>query len=215
MDCKEQMHELYTSIIFDLDHATQRRLPLYREYENQKYWSWRTSLLQEDNDFSRFVRKREPWNSDYNIQVLQNYFWRKSFTCPGDLPGEKNASYVRVTGAGTVWTELQNGTIHYNRELENMILFIETSEPQRPWTAPGDDITPEEVIRFFNANPGLVKNDQRKLFSSQHWPKHFMTLGGKSCSFDTIKNDDELKKRLIIPTELFTTLKNDENAIQY
>ena len=84
-----------------------------------------------------------------------------------------------------------------------MIIFIEIPNPTNHWAEPGDEISPEEVIRLFESDPGLRKNSKISHYSLEdHYPKHFSTwgrLGGQK--FDEIEDVEELKRRLVIPEE--------------
>ena len=137
------------------------------------------------------------------------------FICSCCSSKDKRATYVAVTGPGTAWTEISKGNVKYPMETcRDMILFIETSEPKNHWAEPGDDVSPEEVIRLFQADPGLVKNSKpwfkikRQRFSTPvffchegHWPKFFATVDGGYELFSEIKSVEELRKRLYVPEE--------------
>ena len=172
----------------------------------------------------------EPWNSEYNLPLVEKLpindqnipaqyrleFSRRlpsHFFCRADYghsvhsypdPTVMLSPYVAVTGLGTVWTAMREGILTKdtpNRaEFRDMILFIETSEPKNHWAEPGDDVSPDEVIRLFEADPGLVKNSGRpfpKRYS--HWPKHFVRFDGSVGSFSEFEDVEALRRALVHP----------------
>ena len=201
------------------------KYPQYQSEDGTQLWSWR--FVREDptcqypDPNNRFHRD-EPWNSERNLQAIEQSHVDSMFICPCCRSKDKRATYVAVTGPGTAWTEISNGNVKYPRETcRDMILFIETTEPKNHWAEPGDDVSPEEVIRLFQADPGLVKNS-KQLFIFQgpyhssryikdsphayfckegHWPKFFATVGGSCDLFSEIKSVEELRKRLYVPEE--------------
>ena len=178
------------------------KYPQYQSEDGTPLWSWRVAL-----DRYRFSEEGfhidEPWNSEHNLKGTERSDNDRPFVCPFHIHKDKLASYVAVTGPGTVWTETNNGNVKYPRETcRDMILFIETTEPKNHWAEPGDDVSPEEVIRLFQADPGLVKNS-KQFFpgSGGHWPKRFATVEGWHELFSEIKSVEELRKRLYVPEE--------------
>lgn len=202
--CKQYMHNLALFIHADRDAQKQEISPFFGNWdETEDYWSWRIVALRSHDiggDIFERLNFYEPWNSERNLPLLENVRRLEYFTCPCEMEGgEKQATYVAVTGPGSVWTELHNGTIEYNYEVGNMILVIETTEPKNHWAEPGDNISPESVIRLFESDPGLVKNSSKKSVSSySHWPKHFVRLNGTTGRFDEFPDVDALKQALII-----------------
>ena len=177
----------------------------------EEYWSWRATYLfwGEYPPNKDSFRLSEPWDSEYNLPLFQKkvagsqkkMWYARYMFCPGDEQREKS-SYVAVTGPGTVWTEMQNGNLSENVwDYAEKILIIETSEPKNFWAEPGDDVSPEEVIRLFEADPGLVKNSKQKWWDRSHWPKHYVNAIGDVKSFDTIKDVEELRKLLTVSPE--------------
>ena len=171
--------------------------------ETEEYWSWRIVVLRSldiGGDVFERLYLDKSWNSEHNFPLTETIHKKEYFTCTCEREGrEMRATYVAVTGPGTVWTGLRNGTIKYNYEIGNMILVIETSEPKNHWAEPGDDVSPEEVIRLFEADPGLVKNSSKKSLSPySHWPKHFVRLNGTVGRFDAFPDVDSLRKALIV-----------------
>ena len=180
------------------------KLPFYGDKTSgEEYWSWRAIwILYNDPDGKTRFRFSEPWNSQYNLSLFNETQEEAShFFCPCDLQKEKS-SYVAVKGPGTLWTEMQDGNLPGDFwDYGDMILIIETTEPKNFWAEPGDDITPEEVIRLFEADPGLVKNSQQKWWNLSHWPKNFVRADGLAENFGTIKEVEELRKLLIVSPE--------------
>jgi len=193
-------------------------------------WSWRiyyfkrSPLTSVEMGLFEEFNLNEPWNSEHNLPLVEKI--QKNhlepfhhFFCPGDHGVRRDglavarSPYVAVTGPGTVWTELRNGTIKDIPwwGISDMILIIETSEPTNHWAEPGDDVSPEEVIRLFEADPGLVKNSSRESASRYaHWPKHFVTLGGRVGHFGEFPDVDALRKALII-----TPPPNERSRIEH
>jgi len=184
---------------------SQIKLPFYGNDETrEEYWSWRASYI---THFAPYVHTNrfcfsEPWNSEYNFPLFKKTDIARVFSCPCEQQTEK-ASYVAVTGSGTFWTEMQYGNLPGQfSDYKEMIFIIETSEPKNFWAQPGDDITPDEVIRLFKSDPGLVKNSkQHSKKDYTHWPKHYVTVIGEVKKFDSIKNTNELWSLLIISPE--------------
>ena len=178
------------------------KLPFFGDRSTgEEYWSWRAVWIARDDHYGdpRFILS-EPWNSEHNLSLFKKTDVARNFSCPGDQRTDK-ASYVAVTGPGTVWTEMQNGNLPGEfYDYEEMILIIETSEPKNFWAQPGDDVTPEEVIRLFEADPGLVKNSNQKT-SYSHWPKNYVNAIGEAKNFDFIKSVKELQDRLTVSSE--------------
>ena len=199
MECKGRMAWLITNIQNDMDDRKSESPPFIGNWdETKEFWSWRTIALQNEKIAQRFFL-REPWNSKRNSPLVEQTRVTQYFTCPGDRDVETRASYVAVSGPGTVWTELRNGKIKKFGELSDKILFIETPEPKNHWAKPGDDVSPEEVIRLYKADPGLVKNSRKTAPSRySHWPKHYVTLIGYIGSFDEFPDADALRKALVI-----------------
>ena len=192
--------------------------PQYQSEDGTPLWSWRVVLYESQftvKSPDQGFHKDEPWNSDHNFQVVVQSNNDRSFVCPCRIHKDKRATYVAVTGPGTAWTEISNGNVKHPKETcRDMILFIETNEPKNHWAEPGDDVSPDEVIRLFQADPGLVKNskswsivrgkhDSEPVFfcTEGHWPKFFATVGGGYGLFSEIKSVEELRKRLIVPDE--------------
>jgi len=192
------------------------KYPQYQSDNGEHLWSWR--FVVKDPTWQcpdQKFHKDEPWNSEYNLQSIELSNMDELFICPCRRSKDKRATYVAVTGPGTAWTEISKGNVkNPKKTCRNMILFIETSEPKNHWAEPGDDISPEEVIRLFQADPGLVKNSKPwfkikgKYFSTPvyfchegHWPKFFATVGGGYKLFSEIKSVEELRKRLYVPEE--------------
>jgi len=173
-----------------------------------EYWSWRAVIIAQNEKIQ--FRFSEPWNSEYNLPLFEGQIPNdpdelqspRCMFCSGDEQREKS-SYVAVKGPGTVWTEMQNGNLPGNLwDYPEMILIIETSEPKNFWAEPGDDITPEEVIRLFETDPGLVKNSKQSFRNwTSHWPKNYVTAGNEPKNFDTIKSVEELRKLLTVSQE--------------
>jgi len=180
--------------------------PQYQSEDGTELWSWRIAL-EESRFTSEFPEQRfhrdEPWNSEHNLQAIEQSGMDRAFVCPCRISKDKRATYVAVTGPGTAWTEISKGNVKYSTATcRDMILFIETTEPKNHWAEPGDDVSPEEVIRLFQADPGLVKNS-KQWFPGHggHWPKRFATVEGSHELFSEIKSVEELRKRLYVPEE--------------
>ena len=204
MNCIAHLHGLCRAIQdYQFRNETQNSIPFIGDKTTgEEYWSWRVSLTGFFfHDQKTEYRLTEPWNSEYNLPLVKEHPYLHYFFCPGDRQQEKS-SYVAVKGPGTVWTEMENGNLpdgFYG--FGDMILIIETTEPKNHWAQPGDDVTPEEVIRLFEADPGLVKNSKQKWWNFSHWPKNYVTAIGETGSFNEIKDVEELRKRLIVSPE--------------
>jgi len=193
----------------------------------QEYWSWRLFWIKyHESELFQQLYINEPWNSERNLRLIEKIQTRypalfRHFYCPSDQgyrDGHLDVSrcpYVAVTGPGTVWTAMREGIllprntnfqdIQFRWEFSDMILFIETSEPKNHWAEPGDDVSPEEVMRLFEADPGLVKNTGRPFPSRySHWPKHYVTFFGEVKRFDEFEDADALRKALVNPRLLST-----------
>ncbi len=165
-------------------------------------WSWRSVMLEPNITPEIKIKREEPWNSAYNMEHLEEYQNDHHFTCPCDYPHEKKASYVAVTGPGTIWTETNVGRLKNPHEnCPNHIIIIETSEPKNHWAEPGDDVSPDDVVRLFLADPGLKRNSRQSIFTRGHWPKHFVRADGSVGDFGQIKDVDELRKLLVVPED--------------
>ena len=158
------------------------------------------------------IRFDEQWNSEYNIEQLSKYH-NNYFTCPSVRPKEQRSTYVAVSGPGTVWTEVNEGRLKEPYiNCPEMIIIIETTEPKNYWAEPGDDASPEDVIRLFEADPGLKTNSKQSIFSKGHWPKHFIRADGSCGNFGEIKDVDELRRLLIVPDELLIK-EQDQSSV--
>ena len=215
-NCVSQLYSLCISVQdyqYSKDrHRSLTKLPFYGDKETgDEFWSWRSSYLMHFEPYHSKNRFRfdEPWNSEYNFPLFKKTDVARHFTCPCEYPKDKRASYVAVKGPGTFWTEMQNGNLPGEfYDYKDTIIIIETSEPKNYWAEPGDDVSPEDVVRLYNTDPGLVKNSQNSSESGySHWPKHFVTAIGDVKGFDTIKNVEELKKRLVISQEMIEHVK--------
>lgn len=175
----------------------------YSSKKEEELWSWRSILIERGSSKIDFA---SPWNSEYNLAQLSNYNLNKYFTCPFMGPSEERASYVAVTGPGTVWTEASNGKLkHPEKYYPDMILAFETSEPKNKWMEPGDDATPSDVIRLFLSDPGLVKCTKQSFFKKGHCPKYYIRVDGSTGKFDQINSLQELKNLLIVPKIILET----------
>ena len=216
VNCRQQIYANALSVQ-DYQYSEDRfrshtKQPFYGNKETgEEYWSWRVSFLSHFEPYhsKNQFRFDEPWNSEYNFPLLKETDVARHFTCPCEYPKDKRASYVAVKGPGTFWTEMQNGNLPGEfYDYKDTIIIIETSEPKNFWAEPGDDVSPEDVVRLYNTDPGLVKNSQNSSESGySHWPKHFVTAIGDVKGFDTIKNVEELKKRLVISQEMIEHVK--------
>ena len=174
-------------------------------------WSWRVRnyLSLSAGETSPYIMN-EDWNSDSNLALIQSSSrsLRSTLTCPCSDSCDDKSTYVALVGEGTLWNEINNGHLEsMEPHHKQMIIIIETTEPTRHWAEPGDDVTPEEVIRLFEADPGLVKNSKAWPWTKGHWPKHYVTADHVVHSFDGIKSVEELKKLLILPDDVLK--KND------
>lgn len=196
--------------IFQLGHAVNNYVYYYEKYPsylekntNFSLWSWRAVMLSPWIATNIHANLNEPWNSECNLEQLSRYSSNRYFTCALNYPKEKRASYVAITGPGTVWTEVNNGRLKNPYELcPEKIIIIETTEPKNFWAEPGDDVLPDEVVRLFEADPGLVKNSRKTFFTRGHWPKHFVRADGSVGTFDQIKDVEKLRSLLIVPDDL-------------
>ena len=218
LQCHSQMLGLYFCIQNNM--YEEGKPPLYDSCDGtEEYWSWRTRYFKRSSftsvDMGLFEQFNfdEPWNSEHNLPLVEkiqtNRLESYHFYCPSDR-GSCNdsldvsrSSYVAVIGSGTIWSALREGVLSKDApcfyEFGDMILFIETSEPKNHWAEPGDDVSPEEVIRLFEADPGLVKNSGKPFPSRySHWPKHFVRLNGTVGRFDEFPDVDTLRKALVI-----------------
>lgn len=173
--------------------------------KNGSLWSWRGIVVlefyREDFDFAK------PWNFPENLKLAESLNVEEMFST--SYGQNKNlANFVAVKGPGTLWTETLNGRVKDPRKHSEMIIVIETIEPKNFWSKPGDDVSPDDVIRMFEADPGLAKNSKASIFS--RWiPKFFACFNNECYSFDKIKDVEELKRLLIIPEEELLPLPND------
>lgn len=206
IDCINQLHGICLAVqdYHYRDKINHEKLPFYGDKTTgEEYWSWRAVWILSGYPYQKAPKFRltEPWNSEYNLPLFKEKPYPNYFFCPGDEQREK-ASYVAVTGPGTVWTELQNDNLlKYTWDYSEMIFIIETPFPKNFWAEPGDDVTPEDVIRLFEADPGLVKNSKQKWWDFSHWPKNYVSFDGVAKNFDEIKDVEELRKMLILPPE--------------
>jgi len=208
MDCRSNIKGIFLTVAnyqykeeYRINHE---KIPfLGDKTTGEEYWSWRAEFIirHDYNDKLKF-RLTERWNSEYNLPLFKNIRDEtRNLFCSSDKQSEK-ASYVAVKGSGTVWTEMQNGNLSENIwDYAENILIIETSEPKNFWAEPGDDVSPEEVIRLFEADPGLVKNSKQKWYDRSHWPKHYVNAIGEVKSFGEIKDVEELRKLLTVSPE--------------
>ncbi len=204
MVCQSRLYKCAVAIHeFQNLYSGDKFFPFFGTWDvTQEYWSWRAAVA---NVFYRENRLKldEPWNSAYNYPLMQgNKEQERFFTCPCDYPHEKRVSYVAVTGPGTVWTEANAGRLKNPHEnYPHHIIIIETSEPKNHWAEPGDDVSPEEVIRLFQADPGLKRNSRQSIFTKGHWPKRFVRADGSVGDFGQLKDVDELRKLLVVPEQ--------------
>ena len=189
------------------------KLPFFGDKTTgEEYWSWRVTFVAWDFYNKPIFRLDEPWDSEYNLSLLKKKTASHYFFCHADSQKEKSC-YVAVKGPGTVWTEMENGNLPGSfGNYGEMILIIETPFPTNHWAQPGDDITPEEVIRLFEADPGLVKNSKQGWWDVSHWPKNFVRADGSTGSFNEIKDVEELRKRLIISPEKIEEVRKKVEA---
>lgn len=185
---------------FYLDHhyRINNTYPRFYNDEGKNIWSWRAVFLLH-GDFSRFssdIRFNEPWNSPHNLPIVKSLDEKveQSFACPFLYPKDNRAAFVAVTGEGTAWNEISNGNLT-PEECKEMIVLIETQTPKNHWAEPGDDMTPEEVIKMYTDYKAARKNF---LPPSRHPAKRFLTVGCKSETFDDINDVEDLKKRLVV-----------------
>lgn len=201
--CYDAKESECRSYLYQLGHFLDNYYLLNNTYPNhvdkngRPTWSWRTVLL--IGDFSRFAEGidfNEPWDSPHNLPILKKLDEKVegSFACRFLYPNDKRAAFVAVTGEGTSWSEISKGNLT-PEDCKEMIVFIETPTPRNHWAQPGDDASPEEVIRMYAAYQATEKT---LLPPSRHPAKRFVTVGCKSGTFDDIKNVEELKKRLVI-----------------
>ena len=217
MACRSNLKGLWLSI-----HEYRNRDEAKINYENlpffgdkstgEEYWNWRIMFILRNTRNLAF-RLDELWDSEYNLPLVKEIQYPSHyFFCHADQQKEKSC-YVAVTGLGTYWTEMQNGNLFGSYDdYSDMIFIIETIEPKNHWAEPGDDITPEEVIRLFEADPGLVKNSKQKWWDISHWPKNYVTAIGEVKSFDTIKDVEELRKLLIVSPEQIEAVRKKVEA---
>lgn len=202
--CKGGFYFIASSVENSLE--LNHQFPFFSNDNNEITWSWRAWVLLLGGSS---IKTNEFWNSEYNTTYIKQHSLDGSyFTCPSC--SKKHASYVAVTGPGTLWTETNRGRVKDPYKYGDMILIIETTEPKNYWAEPGDDASPEDVIRMFQADPGLVKNSKQSMFSTEHWPKYFITLNNRCCSFAEIKDVEELKRRLVIPEEELLPLQDEK-----
>ena len=166
-------------------------------------WSWRVVLPHALTQFGRQDDKIQydyAWDSDQNAKALESatkYIGRHFSIKKSDR--EKGLSvFVAVKGKGTIWTETNLGNISDPYKYPNMIMVIELPQSKNFWAEPGDDITPDQVIQLFQEDGGLVKNSKQPIFSTDNWPKFYLTVYGEIRKFSEIKNVEELRKLLII-----------------
>ena len=209
-DCINQLKG-FCLVVQDYQHKN-NNIPFFGDITTgEEYWSWRVVFIAHSSFYEKpQFRLSEPWNSEYNLPLFEGKAVGSSdemrfppyMFCPSDKQREKS-SYVAVKGPGTVWTEMQNGNLPGNLwDYPEMILIIETFEPKNFWAEPGDDVSPEEVIRLFEADPGLVINSKQSFRNwTSHWPKNYVTAGNEPKNFDSIKSVDELKKLLTVSPE--------------
>ena len=168
-------------------------LPIFTDGQGNPTLSWRIVSLKEFKEFSD-LRLDESWQSKHNWPIIQNLEMDKSFACAFTYPQEKLAAFVALTGEGTAWNEIHEGR-KTPQECGDMILIIEIPNPKNHWAEPGDDVTPEEVIKIFTA----YKNRKQTFFPPRkHFPNRFYTAWERAGSFDDIENIEELKRRLVI-----------------
>lgn len=185
------------------------KYPCYTSQDGNPLWSWRFVMQEPQRTNSNNYHRDDLWNTEHNLQTLSQIDIDRWFVCPFNITKDNRASYVAVTGKGTAWTEISNGNVKYPEETcRDMILIIETTEPRNHWAEPGDDVSPADVIRLFQADPGLVKNSKLPFLRKGHWPKHFATVGGSIKTFSDIKSLEELRRRLIVPDEYLLNLNN-------
>ena len=176
--------------------------PQYYSVDGTPLWSWRF-IVEQPPYIGLDFRKDEIWNSEHNLPLVKRIDTDKHHICPGSSSKDNLATYVAVTGPGTVWTEYNNGRLKKPRSYySEMIIAIETTESKCRWAEPGDDVSPEDVIRLFQADPGLVKNSKFWPIIKCHWPKYYISTDGGVHQFSEIKNIEELKRRLILSSDI-------------
>ena len=154
--------------------------------------SWRVAI--QESWASRFLsryRQGEPWNSAHNLALVDDTIVAGIFACPSDHHARSAhaASYLAVTGPGTVWSEVDSGHLKDpEKEARDKILVIEVPEGGVPWTQP-KDLSVEDVVKLFKATPGLTTTRHARGL-------HYLTAGRDVESFGNLDGVGALLQRL-------------------
>jgi hypothetical protein len=112
--------------------------------------SWRVALLPylEHGDLHKQFKLDEPWDSEHNKPLLEKM--PPVFSCLGEAPKEKHATYYQVlVGKGTPFEPDQKidlRTVAFADGTSNTVFLVEAAEAV-PWTKPADlAFDPEKAL---------------------------------------------------------------------
>lgn len=169
--------------------------PLFADKNGGEQWSWRLCfLLNEKNNSKETFDPQQNFASESDKLYYIHDFpsWNSLFTC--QFKGKTDlSSFVAVKGKGTLWTLREHNVNVPDEVTKQMIILLETPFPSKKWYEPGDDISPEEVIRLYIA----YKDGTLSIRNKSIYYATLNTVG----NFDEIPNIEELKKKLVYTPE--------------
>lgn len=189
MRCQGKLYELQTNMKHYLEgyaaYRQNNRFPSYVDENGNEKWSWRVFfILMHEPEF-------QPDKTFISENDKANYI--KKYSYPSLLcshtPESDISPFVAIKGPGTLWSSIDNGIPIPDSIQSKMIIMLETPFPTKKWYEPGDDLSPNDVIKLYEN----YKSSKLKLI---HGSIYYATFAGTG-SFDDIKNAEELKERLI------------------
>lgn len=198
--------------------AVQNYLDTYRQYpfagkvisETEQICSWRMAFLQymEAIPVMEVYHFNEPWNSPFNLGVLEMHRTWSPYNCPTHDGTARFADYSMLTGPATIggdgMTAVKPDDI--TDGASNTIIFVEAAGREILWTEPKDvEVTDATLgINLSGDKPG----HSRGIISSYHVGGAHVEMGDGSARFINQKIDKSVLKAL-------TTINGGETVPEF
>jgi tRNA A-37 threonylcarbamoyl transferase component Bud32 len=151
--------------------------------EGEPPCSWRVAILPfiEQNDLFEQYHFDEPWNSEYNLTLLEKM--PEVYRRPGDAANSTVTGYVGFVGENTA---LGDGEPKRIRDMidgtSNVVLLVE-AKTKTPWTKP-EDCPLSEIAKL-----GLLGNETLQALMADGAVRSFQPLSEESIRHAAIIND--------------------------